>query len=93
MDFCITRVDDATGTLLRIDGRLGRDGIGELARACEAATRPLTIDLSGLRLANDAAIEALCGVEAAGAKLVGASPYLALRLESARSRRLESKKS
>jgi hypothetical protein len=80
MDFRITRIDDESGTLLRIDGWLGRHGLGELRRAHETTTMPITIDLSGLRLADDAALEALKRLESGGARLIGASRYLALRL-------------
>lgn len=68
--------------MLRIDGRLGRDGLADLMRACEEATTPITLDLSGLRLADDAAVDALRRLESGGARVAGASQYLALRLKA-----------
>ncbi|MEA3276080.1 MAG: hypothetical protein U9Q81_12460 [Pseudomonadota bacterium] len=82
MTFRITRTVGENGTLLRVDGRLNRDGLGELERASETAIKPLTIDLAGLRFADDAALAALRRLEKAGARLIGASQYLELRLKS-----------
>ncbi|MGA7982441.1 MAG: STAS domain-containing protein [Chromatiaceae bacterium] len=86
MTFRITSTAVDGGTLLRIEGRLTRDGVAELVRACEGAARPLTIDLSELRLADEAAVAALAGLEKSGATLVGASQYLELRLKPWRQR-------
>jgi hypothetical protein len=82
MEFCITRVDGEGGTRLRIDGQLGRDGLGELRRAWEDAKHPVTIELSGLCSADDSALALLRQLRVSGAALVGASQYLLLRLDS-----------
>lgn len=82
VDFCITPMAGKGGTVLRIDGRLGREGLAVLMRACEEADRPITLDLSDLRLADDAAVAALRRLESGGIRLVGASQYLALRLKA-----------
>jgi hypothetical protein len=82
MDFCITRVDENGGTLLRIDGQLSRDGIEELRRALEASAAPITLELSGLRSADEPALAMLSGLRANGVTLVGASQYLELRMQS-----------
>lgn len=84
MDFCITRLDEAGGTLLAIDGEMGRDGLGELRRVLDASREPITLNLGGLRLADEDVLAALRELEAGGVRLIGASQYLELRLRSHR---------
>jgi hypothetical protein len=82
MGFRITRVDEAHGTRLRIEGQLGGDGLSELRRVWEGARHPVTLELAGLRSADEPALSMLRQLRAAGATIVGASQYLELRLRS-----------
>jgi hypothetical protein len=84
MDFCITRLEEAGGTRLSIDGEMGRQGLGELRRVLAASRGPITLDLGGLRVADEDALAALRALEAEGVRLTGASQYLELRLRSRR---------
>jgi ABC-type transporter Mla MlaB component len=86
MAFRVTGTEGEGGGVLRIDGHLDRDSLAELECACEIAQRPITLDLSGLRLADEAALEALVRLERTGTRLIGASQYLELRLASCRRR-------
>lgn len=84
MTFRITRLDDPEQTILKVDGWLQAEGLAdlerELERALENATARLTLDLSGLRLADEAAVELLRRLAAGGARLTNCPPYLALRI-------------
>jgi len=66
--------------VLNIDGWLQAAELPELERACRDLIGPLTLDLSGLRLADGPAIQALRNLQASGARLTGVSAYLALKL-------------
>jgi len=80
MTFRITQVDGPAGTLLQVDGWLDADGLADLERACAGASGGLTLDLAGLRQADEPAVCFLRGLQAAGVGLAGLSPYLALRI-------------
>lgn len=84
MTFRITRVDDPRRTILEVDGWLQVDGLAELERACGDPSAGLTLDLRGLRHADEASLAALRRLRAAGASFVGLSAYLTLRLGPAR---------
>ena len=83
MTFRITRLDHQPGTLLRVAGRLEQQGLAELERSCRESVLPLTIDLSELTHADKKAVVTLSQLATEGAHLVGASPYLAMLLDSA----------
>jgi len=74
---------DAVRTV-HLAGRLGREHTAELLRICDEAPGPLRVDLANLVSADPTGLEALVGLEGRGAELTGISPYLALRLERAR---------
>ncbi len=80
MTLRITRVDDPRGTVLKVDGMPRAAELDELRRACARPTAGLTLDLTGLRHADEAAISLLRSLGAAGARLINCPPYLALRL-------------
>ena len=71
---------DGTGTVISVDGRLDSKGLGELERVCREAKAPLKLDLSELRSADDAAIEAIRKLTDKGTELTGLSPYISIRL-------------
>ena len=78
----ITRANGDEGSVLRIDGRLEAECLGELERACEGARPPLTLNLEGVLWIDDRAAETLRGLMARGAAMENASPYVALRLKT-----------
>lgn len=84
MTFRITRLDDPEQTILKVDGWLQAGGLAdlerELERALDNASAGLTLDLSGLRQADEAAVELLRRLAAGGARLTNCPPYLALRI-------------
>ena len=71
---------DAGVRVVRLEGWLAGDGVAELERIVSGGTGPLRIDLSELRSADAAGLAALRALHAAGALLVGASPYIKLLL-------------
>lgn len=80
MTFRITRVADPRGAVLKVDGEPRAAELDELRRACALPSARLTLDLAGLRHADEAAIAFLRNLGTAGARLVNCPPYLALRL-------------
>jgi hypothetical protein len=80
MTFRITRVDDPRRTILEVDGWLQVDGLAEFEQACGDPSAGLTLDLRGLRHADEASLTSLRRLRAAGASFVGLSAYLTLRL-------------
>lgn len=84
MTFRITRLDDPERTVLKVDGWLKAQGLPalewELERARGDASAGLLLELSGLRGADDAAVELLRRLAAGGARFINCPPYLALRI-------------
>lgn len=80
MTFRITRIDDQRRTILKLDGWLQADGLAEFERTCGDPSARLTLDLRGLRQADDASLAVLRRLRAAGVNFEGLSPYLNLRL-------------
>jgi RNA polymerase sigma-70 factor (ECF subfamily) len=82
----ISETGTAVGvTTLRIEGRLTRDTMGELAASCTAALRAgqtLRLDLSGVRFADAAGVRAVREARAAGAVLLDCSGFLAELLKA-----------
>jgi anti-anti-sigma regulatory factor len=66
--------------VFRLIGRLADDGAIEFDRLYRRAEGRVRIDLSDLRSADAAGVDALRGARSAGAELVGTSAYLALLL-------------
>jgi len=69
---------------IRIAGRLGRVEADELTRLCTSPPHTLRLDLTDLLSADDAGLETLATLAEHGTELVGASPYIKLRLARAR---------
>ncbi|MCU0835854.1 MAG: hypothetical protein MUC77_15705 [Chromatiaceae bacterium] len=80
MTFRITRLDDSQRAVVKIDGQLEVESLAELLLACGDPSSGPTLDLGGLRQADEAALALLRRLAAGGARLVGCPPYLALRL-------------
>jgi ABC-type transporter Mla MlaB component len=71
---------DPGGRALRLEGWLEGEAVAELEKVVSEGSGPLRLDLSELRSADRAGIAALRAIRAAGAALVGASPYIKLLL-------------
>ncbi len=69
-----TEAGQAT-TTIRIDGQLTVTDLPDVIAACESASPPLRLDLSGLRSADVDGIRALRSLSET-AELHGASPYI-----------------
>ena len=82
VDLRITAETEGTTRIVRVDGRLAREGVGELEGVLRDTTGPLRLELSGLRSADVAGLKALRSLREAGAELSGMSPFIALRLET-----------
>jgi hypothetical protein len=63
-------------TTIRIEGQLTGTSVPDVRAACESATPPLRLDLSGLLSADRDGIRALQSLSEAGAELHGASAYI-----------------
>jgi hypothetical protein len=64
-----------------VDGHLGADVVAELERVVTELSGPVCLDLAGLRLADEAGVEALRALLARGVAVIGASPYFRLLLD------------
>ena len=71
--------DEAGG--LKLDGRLTAEDLPELLRVCAARQGRFVLDLSDLHFADRPGVRALRDLQARGAELTGASPYLSLLLD------------
>jgi hypothetical protein len=68
-------------TVIRVDGRLARTGLGELERECRMARRPVVLDLTQLTGLDDGGCRLLKQLSAEGYHLLGVAPYFALLLQ------------
>ena len=68
------------GTMLRVAGNLSGAEVSELEACCQNAKPPLTLDLEGAIGVDETGLVLLRTLLAEGATLVGASPYLSMRL-------------
>lgn len=82
MEIRLTVSVQDTGTVVRADGRLSRQGVAELERVVRMTSGPVTLDLTNLLSADDAGVAALRGFSGRGVPLVGVSPYMSLLLET-----------
>ena len=74
-------VTEQTGSAsVRVAGRLDESAALELLELCHHRMGALVIDLEDLVSADRAAIETLQDLRAAGARVVGASPYITMLL-------------
>jgi len=76
MSVRISSKGDESGTVVRVEGRLGAATVPELLATCRAVGSPLCLDLSGLRSADADGAEALRSLAAAGAELTDMSPHI-----------------
>lgn len=64
-------------TVIRVDGRLAGDGVLQLEQACQAARRPVVLDLTHLATADDTGVVTLRRLAGDGVHLLGLTPYMA----------------
>ena len=67
---------------IKLDGRLVFGETVVLVEACGGHLGALVVDLSDLHFADDVGVGVLRELQAQGARIVNARPYLSLRLES-----------
>jgi hypothetical protein len=84
LTFRITKVETEEGILLRVEGRLDAESLGEFEHSCKEAQLQLTLDFAGLRWIDDKATEFLRQLLSDGAVVTNASPFIALRLKNER---------
>ena len=77
--FRITTKTEAR-TTIQVDGDLDASGAAELAKACQNAPAPVSLDLRHLRSANDEGVDILRTLIAKGAEVKNASRYITLLL-------------
>jgi hypothetical protein len=68
-------------TTIRVVGRLRNEGVALLGDACQAAHRPVVLDLSDLTGASEAGVLLLGRLQREGIHLLGVSPYVRILLE------------
>jgi hypothetical protein len=78
----ITVVEEAAGTLVRVDGWLAGEGVPELVRVLDSAAGQTRLLLHDLRGADAAGISVLRQLEDRGVPLDGLSTYIRLMLAS-----------
>jgi hypothetical protein len=76
----ITSVVEGPGRTVRIDGWLAARDVAALEEAVGDRVRGMRLELADLRSADAAGVIALRGLEARGARLHGAAPFLRLLL-------------
>lgn len=76
----ISSLEESTGRVVHIDGWLAAGDVAALEDAVGDCVRGTRLELADLRSADAAGIVALRGLEARGARLHGAAPFLRLLL-------------
>lgn len=76
----LTTTEIGDQVVVRIAGRLAKEGLEALERACRRVTGALVLDLGDLIGVDDCGVAALRRLSSEGARLVNASPYVALLL-------------
>jgi anti-anti-sigma regulatory factor len=80
----IDRIDEPGIVTIRVAGWLEAAGTEELQRVCKGPPPQLQLDLSELRAADASGLDALLGLQRAGAVLTGVPPYIELLLNARR---------
>ncbi len=80
MTLYIACESDSGVRVVRLEDWLEGEAVGELERVASGASGSLRLDLSELRSADTAGLDALRALRTAGASLVGTSPYMRLLL-------------
>jgi hypothetical protein len=80
MNLRLEVIREGVVSTIKIDGVLSKEGIAEFAATVRACGASPQLNLTDLRSADEEGIQAIRALREAGAKIVGASPYIALRL-------------
>ncbi len=80
MTLRVTQVLSEKGTTLRVAGDVTGGEVAELEECYRTALPPVTIDLQGVMTVDELGLAVLNAAAADGARLVGASPYIAMKL-------------
>lgn len=78
----ITKTVDDRQTVLKVDGRLKADDVGELSRAYQSVQGAAALDLSELQSADRDGVAVLRELVSLGTEIRGASPYIELLLRA-----------
>ena len=81
MSFRITAITTGGKTTIRVEGRLGADGVPELRREAELAEEGVELDLSGLTSADAEGLRLLLELSTGGARLCRPSAYISQLLD------------
>lgn len=77
----INITSEGLGVVIHLAGRLSGGAGIELSKACGPIEGAIVLDLSKLLFADDAGIEVIRALDARGAKIRGASPFVQLLLD------------
>lgn len=77
----ITTKRSGVVTVVRIDGRLRKEGVAELERVCQSIEGPFCLDLANLQSVDAEGIRAISDLEAHGVAVTGVSPYIDMLLK------------
>ena len=86
MTFRITKITEERQTTIRMDGRLDSVALPHLEQECQAAERPLVLDVSNVVSADNASVGKIRELISAGAEIRGTSRYLEMLLNDERAR-------
>ncbi len=80
MTFRLTSFSDKNNTTIRVEGRLGAEGVEDLKKAILGAlakwAAPVQLDLSNLQSADAEGVRKLKSYSAKGVKIARATPYI-----------------
>jgi|WetSurMetagenome_2_1015567.scaffolds.fasta_scaffold30281_3 hypothetical protein len=82
MTFKLQVVHQGATSVLKIDGALTREGRTEFLHAVQACGKPLQLDLTDLRSADEEMLHIIWELREGGRTIVGASPYIAMCIEA-----------
>ena len=68
------------GTLVKVDGDLDMEGVGEVDAVCGSAAGPVVLDLTDLKSFDSDGEECLRRLLDGGATVTAAAPYIRVRL-------------
>ena len=89
MQFKAEVSDQPSRRVIRLVGSLRGDVSDEVTRLFDESRLPVRLDLADLDWIDAAGLRVLVRLQDRGAEQVGASPFVALRLESAKAKRSE----
>ena len=82
MQLRVTTLQNGAAMTVRVEGGLDRDNVSTLLAEVGTTPAGVVLDLSGLRSADAVAVRDLQKLKAAGARVKGASLYVARLLEA-----------